>query len=328
MNIPSKINKSKLYIFEDNRAKEIILLSTAFATMLLSTCFLFFIVWFCCYTMMKERRFIRQARKLRKSILESESNLNKVGITTHLFSSDTGTGKSQNARGKILVRDDVEHDIGPTLINQTEKTLPTDKSKIKSVIIRHQPLRDKKSTNGHFVAYHPYDSLRNVSSLSKQALIKELKKNKLFDKNAQIGGQLNPAFINDYEHYNEATPCKNNCGSLNRCQITRDKVLTATNSSLKGQSKLTRKQIEREYFEYDLELQKQLRKFSTTNSSSSLTPITTTNNNSSNENSSANLKTTTTIKKQDTSTKMAKKLPVKVLGSALEKKKSDQIWQI
>ena len=104
---PSSPPPFDAFRYIDNYAKEIILLSTACATMLLSICFLLFIAWFCYYTVARDRkRRHSQARQrlLEKSWRESEANLSAAGIFS--TSNKGAAGGGGGRRNKIAVRDE------------------------------------------------------------------------------------------------------------------------------------------------------------------------------------------------------------------------------
>lgn len=53
--------------------------------MLLSTCFLLFILWLCCFTAMNEKKVYNSSTRtnqFKRCLIETESNLNKIGIHT------------------------------------------------------------------------------------------------------------------------------------------------------------------------------------------------------------------------------------------------------
>ncbi len=56
------------------------MLSTAFVTMLLSTCFMFFIIWFCCYIGCKKRNLSLIDKRVKQSVQETEANLKEHGL--------------------------------------------------------------------------------------------------------------------------------------------------------------------------------------------------------------------------------------------------------
>ena len=57
------------------------MLSTAFVTMLLSTCFMFFIIWFCCYIGCKNRNLNLADKRVKHSVQETEANLREHGLS-------------------------------------------------------------------------------------------------------------------------------------------------------------------------------------------------------------------------------------------------------
>lgn len=191
----------------DNQAKEIILLSTAFATMLLSMCFLVFIAWFCCATIYKDRPV--NSKKLRKSINESRNNIKLNPFRT-------------KKTDDIYVRDGSEY--------------------ITKISKRPKPSDDTLS-------YHAYDILEvpNKNSPDSEKTTKEQFKEKL---NSQLRkGNLNMGFVNDEaKRYTSTkkTLAKKNSGRVDK------------NSTLRNRPKLSREQIEREFYEYTLECRQKL----------------------------------------------------------------------
>ncbi|RNA41894.1 hypothetical protein BpHYR1_032012 [Brachionus plicatilis] len=201
----------------DNKAKEIILLSTAFATMLLSMCFLIFIAWFCCATIYKERPV--SCKKISKSVNESRNNiqLNRSKKSDHIY-----------------VRDGSE-----CTAKKDKTTKPSDDT----------------------ISYHAYDILdmSSKSSPDPEKIKKEKFKQKL---NSQLSkGNLNPGFVNDEaKRYISLNKPSRGCGKMSIGRVSK-------NSTLRNRPKLTRQQIEREFYEYTLDCRQKLNDlFSTTSS--------------------------------------------------------------
>lgn len=194
----------------DHKAKEIILLSTAFATMLLSMCFLVFIGWFCCATIYKERP--TSCKKLRKAINETRNNIQLKPFRT----------KKCDA---IYVRDGSEY------ASKASKNA--------------KPSEDT-------ISYHAYDILdvpERYSPGTEKTKKEEFKK-KL---NNQLSkGNLNVGFVHD-ETKRYISPNKTNFSLAKKNSGRVDK-----NSTLRNRPKLTREQIEREFYQYTIECRQKL----------------------------------------------------------------------
>lgn len=194
----------------DHKAKEIILLSTAFATMLLSMCFLVFIGWFCCATIYKERP--GSCKKLRKSINESRNNIQLNPFRT----------KKCDA---IYVRDGSEY---ASNIGKNAK-----------------PSEDT-------ISYHAYDILDVPKKYSPDAekINKEEFKKKL---NSQLSkGNVNVGFVHDEaKRYISPNKPKFSLAKKNSGRVDK-------NSTLRNRPKLTREQIEREFYQYTVECRQKL----------------------------------------------------------------------
>ncbi|CAF0885473.1 unnamed protein product [Brachionus calyciflorus] len=217
-----------LFLNFDNKAKEIILLSTAFATMLLSMCFLIFIAWFCCITVLKDKRIKSTSKQIKKSIKESETNIQMASL------------KRPSLKNGIHVRDDCEH----------EKKSKSPRSKLFSKQELPKPSEDTLS-------YHAYDILDiSTKNYDSPKLEKEKFKEKL---NRELSrGAINHAFINDdssrrYIDFNTQSTI-----ALNKALKNKKSGHVSKNSTLRNQPKLSREQIEREFYEYTLECRKKL----------------------------------------------------------------------
>jgi hypothetical protein len=96
--------------------------------MVLSTCFLIFILWFCCFTAFKERNFRLSSRSLSKSIKETQSNLNELGLNKNsqfALSQSSKTDQQSNfEKSSLFVKDDSSEsyvlDMLPTSLNKAK----------------------------------------------------------------------------------------------------------------------------------------------------------------------------------------------------------------
>lgn len=147
------------------------MLSTTITTFLLSTCFLFFIIWVCCCTKLKNKnRKNSKSERINRSIKETESNLNKLGLTA--INPEASNANKLNA-SNICVRDDSE------IIN------------MKSLSRNRSPSKEndqRKSSQQPSISYNPYD-LPDNSKI--KASILQNKKNE----------KLNEGFIDDLNEY-------------------------------------------------------------------------------------------------------------------------------
>jgi hypothetical protein len=66
--------------------------------MLLSVSFLFFILWFCCFTLFKERQMVSTIRRITRGVRESEANLQKLGFTPIMRDISPMSINSENLR--------------------------------------------------------------------------------------------------------------------------------------------------------------------------------------------------------------------------------------
>jgi hypothetical protein len=278
--------------------------------------------------MIKQRKLTAKTKKLRKSLKESEQNLNKIGITT------TGTGQKEEEKSpvNIRVRDDenaYSNDQQKLEENETRQAKKTSQQQQAQKVNPQSNAQKNRISTGQTLTttYHPYDSLGNPSLLlannpkHQKQLIRELKASSKFDRNAKE----NRAFVNDYEYFNEPPAAAAAAAAVGPTTlVTRKRPPHARiiNASVRNQPKLTREQIEREYYLYDLELQKQLSKISN-DSSSFTTP-------------SSESSTNETKKAQQTEAKKALNLKVgSVKANSRRKNESSSIgggnvqtWQI
>jgi hypothetical protein len=129
------------FYFEDNYAQEIILLSTAFATMLLSLCFLVFILWFCHFTVMRDKklesasRAMARDKMIEKSMRESESNLIAGGVKASRSNRQMDPIlKTAVTSGQIYVRDEgaaAEMFVMQSLPPSYQKKVTIDQEKVR-----------------------------------------------------------------------------------------------------------------------------------------------------------------------------------------------------
>lgn len=84
--------------------------------MLLSTCFLIFILWFCCVTVLKDKKIKSSTKQIRKSIKESQTNVKELGNTLQ-----NPFKKTDQNKNDIYVRDDSEYLIFKNLPNKKSK---------------------------------------------------------------------------------------------------------------------------------------------------------------------------------------------------------------
>lgn len=96
----------------DSQAKEIILLSTVCVTMLLSTCFLVFIIWFCCCISYSDRHQRKQKQPPKHCFQENETQTN-----THIILKQLDTNKdplqiaSEKTVNNLKVKDDIIENV-------------------------------------------------------------------------------------------------------------------------------------------------------------------------------------------------------------------------
>ena len=206
---------SKLIL--DNHAKEIILLSTAFVTMLLSTCFMLFLIWFCCYIACKDRNSKMADKRVKKSIHETETNLNEIGL---------------NLKQQSTYYDNDD---------KTEKA--NDFEYLRTVPNSHKTIVEK--------AYNTTD-LENNCDLINTVNIKNTKKSKLCSlKKQKLDEKLLSISKVDNSKINEAYADTEDDMLNNYRTNAIDK-----HSTLKNRPRLTPSQIEKEFYEYTLECSK------------------------------------------------------------------------
>ena len=102
--------------------------------MMLSTCFLLFIIWFCCYIACKDRNDKLKVKRIKKSINETETNLNEAGMVDNQPSSECFTLKTipikkHNFRADtIIYSQDHDYDIlGDSIKNKKPNKITSQK---------------------------------------------------------------------------------------------------------------------------------------------------------------------------------------------------------
>lgn len=114
----------------DNRAKERILLSTALVTMLLSACFLTFIVWFLCYLACGNRKNKSNTAKTSDNHKESNQQMAMTSVTA-----DKGAKTSEKNCFSLCSGLSSKKDER----NQKAKIELGASSKTRGFVCRHQP---------------------------------------------------------------------------------------------------------------------------------------------------------------------------------------------
>ena len=178
--------------------------------MLLSTCFLFFILWFCCFTLAKQKKVSAQSNKLKQCLIETELNLNKLGMTTIKRGDESNkVGATPIRNSSIKVRD-----AAPTTISS---------SPLSSSTTVELPITiDNGTTASTSRMFHPYDSLHlkevNESVGRNKKISQALNQQTQIDRSKKPGssreanrharrtitsstsvGNINQAFSSDYE---------------------------------------------------------------------------------------------------------------------------------
>lgn len=282
--------------------------------MLLSTCFLIFILWFCCFTVLKDKKIKAEANQLRKSIRETEINLSRL---TGIKSLSKNNSKENNQ--DICVRDDNE------LPKSKNNPAPPSVPPLISTTNFNNKSRGKTKKNEDTILYHPYDIL----DMSTRPL-------------DTSKGNINEAFVSDYEYLNEENSSKEvasnpkrsshssryidlNAHSKPRKELTLNGRISKY-STLKNQPKLTRDQIEKEFFEYTLECRKRLNDIFLNSPSSD----TFGGSSSSTTEHAETLVQTSTSPKRIVNNYNSLKIKVKrPTGSSVRRtKKTEQVWQI
>ena len=100
--------------------------------MMLSTCFLLFIIWFCCYIACKDRNDKLKVKRIKKSINETETNLN--GVVDYQPSSEYFTlktvPKKHNFRAEtIIYTQDNDYDVLGSSVKNKKPNKITSKKK-------------------------------------------------------------------------------------------------------------------------------------------------------------------------------------------------------
>lgn len=195
---------------------------------------------------MKQKKISTHSNQLKRCLLETESNLNKIGvqIVPPLPPIQKKSLKKKPRHNSIYVRDAISAAAAASEVNQngTQIKMVAQNSRPASALGKKQPLnmpsetitttattaslyhqRDNDDNDQHVnnidaQIFHPYDSLHlkvdSISSkkrnLSDQLIIKQLNKRRPSD------GHINLAFMNDYEYYNNNNENKTNIGFSNR----------------------------------------------------------------------------------------------------------------
>jgi hypothetical protein len=243
--------------------------------------------------LIKEKRHIARSKKMRTSLLETESNLNKIGIRTFSV-------KPEPSSEAIKVRDDDSKNLLTSVKTVSEveennkkktkkKTSPTaNRSKKISNIDeantpRHNHHHDFPKTSSD-QTFHPYDSLH----LRAESIPSKNKKHSKDQAPKSYNCNYNQAFMNDYEYFTNEISQGAAAKSTNQryenlvVNTTTNKNNNNTNNSstsgrksIRNLPQLSKEQIEQEFYAYDLECKRHYGKFSssnTDNNSSSTTP--------------------------------------------------------
>lgn len=191
------------------------MLSAAFATMLLSTCFLLFILWFCCFTTMKQKKISAHSHHLKRCLIETELNLNKIGITSFAMrrKSDNKIGTLSTSTGANVTTTTTEgHNIkvrdaaaANTLVvpsvQQQQQQHHSSSRRLGTTMINTTNPSDPTPM------FHPYDSLhlRGEMALSKIASTAPPPHRRQRGHSAKsFHGNVNPAFQSDYEYWGQS----------------------------------------------------------------------------------------------------------------------------
>lgn len=170
---------------------------------------------------MKQKKISARSHQLKRCLIETESNLNKIGIQVMpqltLRSSQANVNKKNETHNQnkstIYVRDAVESssNVGGKikLVNQkaypeSSTKMPAVSNKITSTVTTtatqcQSQLEEQHTTNDDQI-FHPYDSLHlKADSISSKRHLAE----KLGKMNFRTpDGHINLAFLNDYDYFN------------------------------------------------------------------------------------------------------------------------------
>lgn len=114
------------------------MLSTTFATVLLSGCFLIFVFWFCCFTHLKDRNFQRANKVLNESIKETADNLNKIGLVRIINENDETLDMPKHKHHRSKTKNKTNKNaIGPDNEASRNQYEPLDQDNNKGSKINH-----------------------------------------------------------------------------------------------------------------------------------------------------------------------------------------------
>ena len=190
------------------------LLSTAFATMLLCSCFLIFIVWFCCFTAFSEHKSLAHRREPERAIRESESNVNEFGMANLALPVDKNrhATKSGDDKDQLIVKNhqqqnktqNKETHVDEQELNRTQRTRLIAKNIIQSRLKAAAP---KPNACNSTISYQPYDLLETPLTPSvKKTRPHSLVNAAFVDDGEAEDGVTAKTSVNEYANFANITP--------------------------------------------------------------------------------------------------------------------------